>query len=145
MSAHSDGRRSARAAGHPMALIPQGVGLLMAAGTASVACGCLSAFPLLAASTGAVGLAALLGGPLQYPLLYLSVGLAVLGPAIAPGRRPLSGPLVLGVAGATLVLLPFHTALDVAIFYASLYSGFAILVGRALWSLSPPPRRQSAV
>lgn len=123
----------------PVALITQGVGLLMAAGTASVACGCLSIFPLLATGIGLVGLAGLLGGSLQFPLLYLSVGLAILGQAIASIRRRSPAPLLVSLGGAILILLPFHTPLDVAVFSASLYTGFATLLGGSLWSLFRRP------
>ena len=143
MDGHSEGRRFGTAAGRLTALITQGLGLLMAAGTTSVACGCLSVFPLLATGIGVVGLTGLLGGSLQFPLLYLSVGLLILGQAIASIRRRTPGPLVATVGGAILVLLPFHTALDVAIFSGFLYSGFAILLGRALGGLLRPPHRRS--
>ena len=116
----------------------------MAAGTASVACGCVSLFPLIATGVGLMGLAGVVGGSLQYAVLYLSAGLVLLGHAIALIRRRLPGPLLMSVGGAMLVLLPFHTALDVAIFSGSLYAGFALLLGASLWSLFPRPSQSTA-
>src|SRR3990172_7120959 len=100
MDGHSEGRRFGTAAGRLTALITQGLGLLMAEGTTLVACGCLSVFPLLATGIGVVGLTGLLGGSLQFQLLYLSVGLLILGQAIASIRRRTPGPLVATVGGA---------------------------------------------
>lgn len=34
----------------------------------------------------------------------------------------------------------FHTALDVSIFYHSLYAGFAMLLGASLWTFLRPSR-----
>ncbi len=68
-----------------------------------------------------------LNSSLQMPLLYSTIALTVVGLVLSYRRQRSAFNLVLGFSGAVLLLIPFHTALELSLFY--------LLIGLGLGSL----------
>lgn len=103
-----------------------GLGSLGNIFSTSMAMGCCAGLLGPIASIGAIALP-FLGPSLQMPLLYTAVTLTLTGLVLSYRRQHSAFYLISGLLGALLLLIPFHTALDVRLFY--------LLVGLGLGSL----------
>jgi len=115
---------------------------------ANVGC-CGASFTPLVTGLSATGLLALIPPEWGMPLLYGALALTLLGAALGFRRHRRPFPLLATLAGVGAILLPFHEALDVEMFTALLWTGFALLllgVGLETWlgrrvGRCPPVRR----
>lgn len=103
-----------------------GIGSLATVFTTSMAMGCCGGFlaPLALALTVALPF---IGPSLQMPLLYFTVAFTLTGLVLSYWRQRSAFSLVSGFVGAFLLLIPFHTTLDINLFY--------LLIGLGLGSL----------
>lgn len=112
---------------------------------ANVGC-CGAGFTPLVTALSAVGLLALVPPEWGMPLLYGALALTVTSTALGLRRHRRLYPLLATLAGAGAILLPFHEALDVEVFTALLWTGFALLllgVGLETWLLRRRDRCRS--
>lgn len=68
-------------------------------------------------------------------LLYGTVLLGLGGMALAFRRHRSPYPLLLGFVGAITLLYPFHTALDLSLFFAFIYVGLGSFLVATLWGI----------
>jgi len=92
----------------------------------SIAMGCCAGLLAPLASVGAAALP-FLEPSFQMPLLYATVTLTLIGLVLSYRRQRSAFYLAFGLLGAVLLLIPFHTALEVSLFY--------VLIGLGLGSL----------
>lgn len=104
-----------------------GLGSLGAFLSTSVAMGCCPGLLAPLASVAVIALPFLDDPTFQMPVLYGTVGLTLIGLGIAYRRHRSLWYLILGMAGAIVLLIPFHTALEMDHFY--------LLVGLGLGGL----------
>lgn len=96
--------------------------------TAMVNVGCCGAgFAPLVTALSATGVLSLIPSAWGMPLLYGALALTVVGAALGLRRHRRPYPLLITLAGAGAILLPFHEALDVNVFTGLLWTGFALL------------------
>lgn len=100
-----------------------GLGSLGAFLSTSVAMGCCPGLLAPLASVAVIALPFLDDPTFQMPVLYGTVGLTLVGLLIAYRRHRSPWYLIIGLAGAVFLLIPFHTALELDLFY------FLIAVG----------------
>jgi len=98
--------------------------------TALSALGCCApawAGPVLSLSA-TLSLGFLVDHRVALPVLYLALAIILAGLLLSwrEHRRPYF--LIAGLFGAVLVLYPFHTALDVDLFFGLLYTGMSLLL-----------------
>lgn len=93
----------------------------------SLAMGCCAG---LLAPVALVGAAALpfVGPSFQMPLLYATVLLVLMGLVLSYRRQRSVFFLILGLLGTVFLLIPFHTALEVSLFYLLIGSGLGSLL-----------------
>ena len=103
-----------------------GFGSLGTIFSASLAMGCCAGLLAPLASLGTIALP-FLGPSLQMPLLYGTIATTLIGLGLSFLRQRWVLPLILGLLGAVFLLIPFHTALDINLFY--------LLIGLGLGSL----------
>jgi len=89
--------------------------------------GCCPGLLALLASAAVIALPFLDDSTFQMPVLYGTVGLTLIGLGITYRRHRSLWYLILGMAGAIVLLIPFHTALEIDHFY--------LLVGLGLGGL----------
>lgn len=94
---------------------------------ANVGC-CGAAFAPLVAGLSATGLLGLIPPGWGMPLLYGALALTVVSTALGFQRHRRPAPLLVTLAGVGAILVPFHEALDVEVFTALLWTGFALLL-----------------
>ncbi len=109
------------------------VGAAGASGASLLAMGCCLGPAVLTTALTAAGLAGLLGLDMgvTVPILYAMVGLSFAGIAWASWRPHNWLPLALAVLGAVALLIPFHEALDVRLFYVLVFGGQVALLAAA--------------
>ena len=100
----------------------------------SVAMGCCPGFLAPLASVTAIALPFLEDPTFQMPVLYTTVSLTLIGLVIAYRRHRSLRYLILGLVGAFFLLIPFHTALELDLFYLLIGLG---LGGLLLGSWAP--------
>ena len=110
-----------------------------AAGTSLLAMGCCLGPAILTTALTAAGLGTFLSLDLGVlvPILYALVGLSLVAIAWSCWRSRRWFPLALAALGAGALLLPFHEALDVGLFYALVIGGQVSLLaaaGLAAWA-----------
>ncbi len=94
-----------------------GLGSLGAFLSTSVAMGCCPGLLAPLASVAVIALPLLDDPTFQMPVLYGTVGLTLIVLGIAYRRHRSLWYLILGMAGAIILLIPFHTALEMEHFY----------------------------
>ena len=120
-----------------------GLGSLGAFLSTSVAMGCCPGLLAPLASAATIALPFLDDPTFQMPVLYGTVGLTLIGLVIAYRRHRSLWYLIVGLAGAFLLLVPFHTALEMDLFYlliglglgGLLLGSWGPLVGKFLYGL----------
>lgn len=103
-----------------------GLGSLGTILSTSMAMGCCAGLLAPLASVEAAALP-FLDPSFQMPLLYATAALTLIGLVLSYLRQRSIFFLILGLLGIVLLLIPFHTALEVSLFY--------LLVGLGLGSL----------
>ena len=78
-------------------------------------------------------------------MLYLGIGGSLANLAASAYRCRNAYPLLLGLAGAVILLLPFHDALDVTLFRILVACGLVLLVSASLWMASIGKRKICAL
>lgn len=113
-----------------------GLGSLGAILSTSLATGCCAGLLAPLASLGTIALP-FLGPSLQMPLLYGTIATTLIGLGLSFLRQRWVLPLILGLLGAILLLIPFHTALDLRLFYLFIGLGLGSLLlaswGPLIW------------
>ncbi len=120
-----------------------GMGSLGAFLSTTVAMGCCPGVLAPLASVAVIALPLLDDPPFQMPVLYGTVGLTLIGLVIAYRRHRSLWYLIVGLAGAFLLLVPFHTALEMDHFYlliglglgGLLLGSWGPLIGKFLYGL----------
>lgn len=104
-----------------------GLGAVGTIFSASLAMGCCAG---LLAPVASVAAAALLfmEPSFQMPLLYATIVATLVGLVIFYRRQGFISPLVLGLSGALFLLVPFHEALEVSLFYLFIGVGLSALL-----------------
>lgn len=100
--------------------------------------GCCLPLTPLAPLVSLLGLHVLFNTPLIFystELLYGAVLLGLGGMALAFRRHRSPYPLLLGFVGAISLLYPFHVALDLSLFFASIYIGLGSFLAATLWGI----------
>jgi len=102
----------------------------------SIAMGCCAGLLAPLASVGAAALP-FLEPSFQMPLLYATVSVSLIGLVISYRSRHSAFYLLSGVLGGVLLLIPFHTALEVSLFYLLIGLGLGLLLfaswGPLIW------------
>jgi hypothetical protein len=80
-----------------------------------------------------VGLGVLLRLDILMPILYAALAITLAGLTLAYRSHRTPYPLALGVIGAALVLYPFHTVLELAVFFVLIFTGWGSLLAASLW------------
>jgi len=93
----------------------------------SLAMGCCAGLFAPAASVAAATLP-FLDSSFQMPLLYAAVVVTLSGLVISYRRQGAISPLLLGLVGAFLLLVPFHEALELSLFYLFIGMGLSALL-----------------
>ncbi len=121
------------------------VGAAGAAGTSLLAMGCCFGPAVLATALTTIGLGALLSLDLGVlvPILYGMVSASLGGVAWACWRGQRWWPFGLAVAAAPALLIPFHEALAVWLFYSLVGGGQAGLLAAAILAGWAGPRREA--
>jgi hypothetical protein len=104
-----------------------GVAGTLAGTAATLGCCGLGILGPTAALVAGSGSAALVPSTWEYPVVYVSLVLALAGLLMNGRRHRRPGPGILGALGALLLLLALHEAWDVAVFAALIGGGSAIL------------------
>ncbi len=109
------------------------IGVVGANGTSFLAMGCCLAPSVLTTALTAAGLGALLSLDMGVTvlLLYAMVGLSLAGIVWACRRARRWFPLALALPAAGALLIPFHGALEVRLFYLLLVGGQLSLLAAA--------------
>lgn len=82
----------------------------------AAAMGCCAGVLAPLASIAAVGVPLFDSPSFQMPALYAAVGVTLIGLVAAYRRHRSLWFVILGAAGATILLIPFHMALEVSVF-----------------------------
>jgi hypothetical protein len=69
----------------------------------------------------------------QIPLLYGSLGVALVGFTLGWRRHRQLAPVLLFIPGAAALLYPLHESLDVAVLKVLVWLGFGLLLAAAAW------------
>lgn len=93
----------------------------------SLAIGCCAGFLAPVASVAAAALP-FFEPSFQMPLLYATVVATLVGLVIFYRRQGFISPLVLGLSGAFFLLVPFHEALELSLFYLFIGVGLSALL-----------------
>lgn len=109
-----------------------GLGAVSTIFSASLAMGCCAGLLAPVASVMAAALP-FTEPSFQMPLLYATVVATLVGLLIFYRRQGFIFPLVLGLLGAFVLLVPFHTALEVSLFYLFIGVGLGALLA-ASWA-----------
>lgn len=104
-----------------------GLGSLGTVFSTSLAMGCCAGFLAPLASAAAL-IFPFVNPSLQMPLLYTTLALTFIGLMLSYRRQRLGFYLVSGLLGAVFLLIPFHTALEVSLFYLFIGMGLAALL-----------------
>ena len=105
----------------------RGLGAVATIFSASLAMGCCAG--LLAPVASVTAAALLFTEPsFQMPLLYATVVATLVGLLIFYRRQGFITPLVLGLLGAFFLLVPFHEALELSLFYLFIGVGLSALL-----------------
>jgi hypothetical protein len=104
-----------------------GLGAMGTIFSASLAMGCCAGLLAPVASVGAATLP-FLDSSFQMPLLYAAVVVTLFGLVISYRRQGSISPLLLGLLGAFLLLVPFHEALELSLFYLFISVGLSALL-----------------
>ncbi len=95
--------------------------------SASLAMGCCAGVLAPVASVAAAALP-FFKPSFQMPLLYATVVATLVGLTIFYRRQGMISPLILGLLGAFFLLVPFHEALELTLFYLSIGVGLSALL-----------------
>jgi len=113
-----------------------GLGSIGTIYSTSLAMGCCAGWLAPLASSAAFALP-FLDSSLQMPLLYATVSVSVTGLVISYRSLHSAFYLLSGVLGGVLLLIPFHTALEVSLFYLLIGLGLGLLLfaswGPLIW------------
>lgn len=104
------------------------LGSLGALLSTSIAMGCCVGLLAPLASVTTIALPFLDDPSYQMPVLYGAVGLTLAGLLIAYRHHGSPWYLIIGLAGAIFLLIPFHTALELDLFYLLIGLGLAGLL-----------------
>lgn len=114
-----------------------GLGFLGTVFSTSLAMGCCAGWLAPLASVGAAALP-FLDPSFQMPVLYVAVALTLIGLVLSYRSQRSAFFLFLGLLGVVLLLVPFHTALEVGLLYLLIGLGLGLLL---LASWGPLVRR----
>ena len=103
-----------------------GFGSLGTIFSTSLAMGCCAGLLAPLASAGAAALP-FLSPSFQMPLLYAGISLTLIGLVLSHRHQRGGFYLVSGLLGALLLLIPFHAALEVGLFYLLIGLGLGTL------------------
>ena len=109
------------------------VGAMAAGGAALLAMGCCLGPAVLGTALTSAGLGALLSLDMgvTVPILYAMVALSLAGIVWACWRSRRWSPVAVATLGSAALLIPFHEALDVSLFYPLVVGGQASLLAAA--------------
>jgi len=105
----------------------RGLGAVATIFSASLAMGCCAGLLAPVASVTATALP-FTEPSFQMPLLYATVVATLVGLLIFYRRQGFITPLVLGLLGAFFLLVPFHEALELSLFYLFIGVGLSALL-----------------
>ncbi len=109
------------------------IGALGVGGSSLLVMGCCMAPSVMASALTAAGLGVLLSLDMgeTVPIVYAMAGLSLAGIAWASRRSRRWSPLGVATVGSAALLIPFHEALDVSLFYLLVVGGQATLLAAA--------------